>query len=117
MNAETLHRIAAAVALAVGGGAALAPGHLMRLYGASEPLTGPGRLGWRLFAARNLVVGTAAWRGDASARAAIVAVQAVDQVAFAHAGLTGATPRRTWAAASVTSAALIALGAAARRLG
>src|SRR5688572_31853431 len=98
-----LHRVAAAIALAVGAGAAVAPRALMRAYGAREPLTGAGALGWRLFAARTLYIGARAWKGDEAARAAIVPVQLLDQAAFAHAGLTGAIPRRTWAAASLTS--------------
>lgn len=104
-----LHRAAAAVALGVGAAAALAPGRLTRVYGADEALTGVGSLGWRLFASRNLVVGAAAWRGNDAARAAIVPVQLLDQAVFAHAGITGAIPRRTWAAAALTSVGLIAL--------
>ena len=65
-------RTAAAVALAVGAGAAVAPGTLVRSYGVTEPLTGPGAFGWRLFASRNLAIGTAAWRGNEAARAAHV---------------------------------------------
>ena len=104
-----LHRVAAAAALTVGAGAAVAPGPLMRAYGAREPITGTGALGWRLFAARTLYIGARAWRGDDAARASIVPIQLLDQIAFAHAGLTGAIPRRTWTAAALTSAGLIAL--------
>lgn len=87
----------------------------MRAYGVGEPLTGAGAFGWRLRGACNLVIGTAAWRGSDAAREAIVPIQILDQLAFAHAGLTGAIPRRTWAAASLTSAALIGLSVTGRR--
>lgn len=99
------------VATAVGAAALLSPGSLLQAYGLPPASTaGDSGLAWRLFGARTAVLGAAVLRGDACARAAVLPVQLLDQVVFAHALLTHAVPRRTALAAMATSAGLIALG-------
>jgi len=115
-SSEALHRIAATLALAVGVGAALSPRTLLRIYGVDpDEMTEAGAFGWRLFAARNLVIGGAAFAGSESARNAMLAVQAPDQLVFLHAYRARALPRASAIAAMATSGAVIALGLAARR--
>jgi hypothetical protein len=116
MEAETLRRATAGLALAVGAGAVLAPARLLSVYGV-EPgaLGGVGALGWRLFGVRNLFVGGAAWCGDATARAMIPPVQAADQALFAHALRTSSVPAAAAIGAMATSGLIVALELAARR--
>lgn len=106
----------AAGAFLIGLGFALAPRRLARLYGLpAGELSGTSDFVWRLFAARNLVVGGAALTRSAAARRAFLPVQAVDQVIFLHAFVTGGVPRRTAVTAMATSAAIIAACLAAIR--
>ena len=99
------------VATAIGATALLSPGSLLRAYGLPPAAAAGGSgLAWRLFGVRTAVLGAAVLRGDAGARAAVLPVQLLDQVVFAHALLTHGVPRRTALAAMATSAGLIALG-------
>ena len=115
-SSETIYRAQAGIALAVGVGATLAPRHLARLYGMDHrEMTGPGDLGWRLFGARNLVVGAVGLRGSQLMRDVTLAVQVPDQLVFAHAYRTRSIPRATSVMAMLTSGAVIATGLLARR--
>ena len=107
-----------AAAFLVGLGFALAPRRLSRLYGLPpSELTGASDFAWRLFAARNLVVGGAALTGSATARRAILPVQLVDQTVFLHALATGSVPRRTAVMGMATSGVIVAACLTARRNG
>ena len=118
MKAEALHRTTAGIALAVGIGAALAPARLLQVYGVDpDEMGGPGALGWRLFAVRNLAVGLAAMGGNRTARDMILPVQAADQLVFAHAYRSAAVPRAAALGAMATSGVIVALELAARRQG
>ena len=108
--------------LAIGGSvgvvAAVAPDLLLRAFGApAGSLTPAGRLGWRLFAARNLYLTASALRGDPAAEAAFGRLQALDQVAFWAAFARGDLPRRTSGLAIAASGAIVALDQVRRRRG
>ena len=103
------------LALTVGLAAAASPRGLLRIYGVNpDEVTGAGALGWRLFAARNIVVAGAALHGSRTARDVILAVQAPDQLVFLHAYRTRSVPRSTSLAAIATSGAIVAAGLVAR---
>lgn len=94
----------------VGLAAATAPSLLQRSFGiAAEDVTGANRLGWRLFATRNLYLTARAATGDQTAVAAIGHLQALDQVVFWHAFAHRSVPRRTALLAALTSAAIVGL--------
>lgn len=113
---EQLHRAAGAIALTVGVATALAPKPFLRPFGvAARDVTGVAELGWRLFGIRTALVGGAAIRGDAGARAAILPVQIADQLVFAQLARSGGLPRRATALAQAVSGALIALELLAHR--
>ncbi|WP_183094508.1 hypothetical protein [Nocardioides stalactiti] len=100
--------------IAVGGGvgaaAMVAPALLQRVFGIpAEEITGPGLMGWRLFAARNLYLTARAAQGDSTAIAAFGHLQALDQVVFWHAFSTRSVPRSTAVLAAATSLAIVAL--------
>ena len=115
-SSETIYRAQAGIALTVGLGAIVAPRRLARLYGLDHrDMTGPGDLGWRLFGARNLVVGSLGLGGSQLMRDVTLAVQVPDQLVFAHAYRTRSIPRTTSVMAMLTSGAVIATGLAARR--
>ncbi len=117
-SGEALQRGFGAIGWSIGAFAALAPRAFLRVYGMRDrDITGTAEFGWRLFGVRNLVISTAALRGDASARAAFLPVQIADQAVFAHALVTGSVPRRSALLAMGTSGAIIALDVAARRAG
>ena len=112
---EAIWKSVSAGAFLIGLGFALAPRRIARLYGLPvDELTGASDFAWRLFAARNLVVGGAALAG-AAARQLILPVQVVDQAIFLHALATGTVPKRTALSAIATSAAIIAACLAASR--
>lgn len=116
-RSETLWRAISIVELAVGIGFAAAPARLSRLYGLpADGMTGTAALGWRLFAARNLVVGAASLQGSAAARQALLPVQVLDQAVFLHALITRSVPPRAALLAMATSGGLIATSVAASRL-
>lgn len=103
-------------AFLVGLGFALAPRRLGRLYGLPpHELAGASDFAWRLFAARNLVVGGAALAGSQAARRTILPVQIVDQTIFLHALATRSVPPRTAAMGMATSAAIVVACLAASR--
>ncbi len=105
----------ASIGLAVGGAAAASPETMLRLFGIDRrEVTGAAAFGWRMFAVRTLVISLAAVRGSQAAREAFLPVQVLDQMVFAHAGRTGAIPRRAAAMAMGTSGAIIALDLTAR---
>ncbi len=94
----------------VGLAAAAAPSLLQRSFGiAAEEVTGANRLGWRLFATRNLYLSARAATGDQAAVAAIGHLQALDQVVFWCAFARRSVPRRTALLAALTSAVIIGL--------
>jgi len=96
----------------VGAAATAAPGLLQRAFGIpAGDITGAGRLGWRLFATRNLYLTLRAVQGDPSAVAAFGQVQALDQVVFWHAFATRSVPRTTSVLAALTSLAIVGLDA------
>lgn len=98
--------------IALGGGvglaAALAPALLQRSFGiAADDVTGSNRLGWRLFATRNLYLSARAMAGDPAAITAFGHLQALDQLVFWQAFATRSIPRRTAVLAATTSAAIV----------
>ena len=99
----------------VGAAAALSPDLLLRAFGVpTGSLTPAGRLGWRLFAARNLYLTARAVQGDPAAEAAFGPLQALDQVAFWAAFARADLPRRTSGFAILASGAIVALDQARR---
>lgn len=113
-------RQARSAMLAIGGGvgvaAALGPDLLVRAFGVpADSLTPAGRLGWRLFAARNLYLTARAVTGDHAAEDAFGPLQALDQVVFWGALAKGELPRRTCVLAIATSGAIVALDQVRRR--
>ncbi|UJA20748.1 hypothetical protein HJD18_11370 [Thermoleophilia bacterium SCSIO 60948] len=111
MNQRTIDRAIGGIATGVGIAAAISPRHLLRAYGVdAAEVTGSATLGWRLFAARNLVIGPRVFQGDADARRTAIAVQALDQAAFLAALRNRDVPAPTAIAAMATSGAIIALG-------
>jgi len=109
-RAEALSRLVAGIGLAVGVGAAISPRTLLRVYGVDRrEVTGAGAFGWRLFATRNLYLGTAALSGQRAARQAFLPVQILDQIVFALAYRTRAIPRPAALLAMTTSATIIML--------
>lgn len=108
--------MAAVVGTGVGLLAMAAPRQLVRLFGGDpDEVGGFASLGWRLFAARNLVIAPAAFLGSTAARDAVLAIQAPDQLVFAHGLLSGSIPRRSSLLAMAASGAVVALCLAARR--
>lgn len=106
--------------LAIGGtvgvAAAVAPDLLLRLFGLPrDALTPAGRLGWRLFAARNIYLTAQALRGDESAANAFGPVQALDQVVFWGAFAKNDLPRPTSLLAIGTSGIIVGLDQVRRR--
>lgn len=100
--------------IAVGGGvgvaAAVAPALLQRTFGVkADEITGPGRMGWRLFATRNLYLTARALEGDETAIAAFGQLQALDQMVFWHAFSNRSVPRKTAMLAAGTSLLIVAL--------
>lgn len=99
--------------LSIGGGvglaAAVSPDLLLRAFGATESLTPGGRLGWRLFAARNIYLTARALQGDRSAEDAYAPLQALDQLAFWAAVAERGLPRRTTSLAIAASGAIVVL--------
>ena len=98
--------------IALGGGvglaAAFAPTLLQRSFGIPlSDVTGSNRLGWRLFATRNLYLTARAMQGDSIAIDGFGHLQALDQVVFWHAFAERSVPRPTAVLAAATSAAII----------
>jgi len=109
-RAEGLGRVNGATALTVGLAAAASPQRFLGLFGVDRrEVTGAAAFGWRLFAARNLVIGFEAHRGDRTALGFFLPVQIADQIVFAHALRTGAVPRYGALMAMGTSGLIIAL--------
>lgn len=112
---EGLDRLAGGIGLIVGVGALLFPRLLLRAYGVDpRELTGAGLLGWRLFAIRNIAIGSAAVGGHRRAQDAVLAIQAPDIALFAHCYRTESIPRPVAAKAMVTASLVAGLGLAAR---
>jgi hypothetical protein len=109
-RSEQLTRAMASIGLAVATGAALSPRALVRAYRIpAREMTGAGAFGWRMFAVRTGYLAVQAIRGDASARAAFLPIQVLDQLVFAHAFRTRSIPRPAAVAAMLTSGAIVAL--------
>jgi hypothetical protein len=107
---EGLGRVNAAIALTVGLAGAASPRTLLGLFGVDRrEVTGAAAFGWRLFAARNLVIGFEAYRGNRTALDLFLPVQLLDQIVFAHALRAGAVPRSGAMMAMATSDVIIAL--------
>lgn len=115
-TADNATRAMATIAAAVGVAAAASPDLLLRGFGVKDPQLSPaGRLGWRLFAARNLYVATQAFRGDPAAEASFTPIQGLDQVVFWSVFASRELPRRTSTLAIATSAGIVALDVVRRR--
>ena len=113
---EPIYRAIAAFALLVGIGALLSPRALLRLYGVrADELAGAGEMGWRLFAARQLLIAAAALSGNQRARDSVLLLQAPDLVIFAHSYRSRSVPRKASVLAIATAATVAALSALARR--
>lgn len=110
-----LDRFAGGIGLLVGVGALLAPRLLLRLYGIDPAeLNGVGLLGWRLFAIRNIAIGSAAVGGSRQAQDAVLGMQAPDIALFAHCYWTESIPRPVALKAMLTAALVASMGLAAR---
>ncbi len=108
---DTEMQVMAGIAATVAGLSLFAPRILARLLLMDpDTLNGSARFALRLFATRNVWVVWRSLGGDASVQSAYLPIQAMDQVVFAHAGLRGDIPRRTWALAAATSGAIVAAG-------
>ncbi len=100
--------------IALGGGvglaAALAPSLLQRSFGIpAHDVTGSNKIGWRLFATRNLYLSARAMAGDPAAIAAFGHLQALDQIVFWQAFAARSIPMKTAELAATTSAAIVGL--------
>lgn len=116
MNIDPRTRVVAGIALAVAAGSTLAPAPFLRLFGiAPDQVTGAAAFGWRLFAMRNVYVGVQALRGNATAEAAFLPIQVLDQAVFWQAFATRSVPRRASVMAAAASGVIIALDVARRR--
>lgn len=104
-----------AIGGSVGVAAAVAPDLLLRLFGVPDTLTPAGRLGWRLFAARNIYLTGRALAGDEAAENAFGPLQALDQVVFWGVFVRQDLPRRTSLLAIGTSGMIVALDQVRRR--
>jgi hypothetical protein len=113
-QSEQLYRTAGAIGLLVGIGALLLPERLIRLYGVSEELGGPGVFGWRLFGIRNISIGSQALAGNQAARDTVLAVQPPDILMFWHSYRAGLIPLPAAIAATCTASAVLAISCIAR---
>lgn len=111
MEGDRELQVMAGVAAAVAGLAILRPRLLVRVLLADpDDLGGLGTFALRLFATRNVWVVWRSLRGDEQVAAGYLPVQAMDQLVFAHAGLKGDIPKRTWALAASVSGVIVAAG-------
>jgi len=113
-GSEQLYRSAAAIGLLVGIGSLLFPKALLRIYGVTEEPSGIGLLGWRLFAVRNIWVGSQALNGSQAARDTVLAVQPPDILVFWHSYRAGHVPLPATIAATCTASAVLAISCLAR---
>lgn len=113
-RSDGVWRAAGVAATGLGWSALVVPAQLSSAFGLPRPDSG-GRLAWRLFGVRTAVIGAAIVAGVPDARRALVPVQAMDQLVFAAAALSGDMPRRTGVQAMTISALLIACGVVAAR--
>jgi hypothetical protein len=114
-DGERIYRGVAAFALVIGIGALFAPRRLLQVYGVDpDDLTGPGEMGWRLFAVRQIWIAAAALSGDRRARDAVLAIQAPDLLIFAHAFRTRSIPRPTSVLALLSASGVATASAIAR---
>lgn len=105
----------AAIGGAVAAGSALAPRRFLRLFGVPETeVTGAAVLGWRLMAARTAALSLVAARGDPTARALFLPIQALDQAAWWWGYRQGELRLRTAGLAAVASGAIVTLDLARR---
>ncbi len=112
---DQLDRVAGGIGLLVGVGALLAPRLLLRIYGIDPAeLNGVGLLGWRLFAIRNIAIGSAAVGGNRQAQDAVLGLQAPDIALFAHCYWTESIPRPVALKAMLTAGLVATLGLVAR---
>jgi hypothetical protein len=111
----TARRLLAAVRIANGSAALLAPGRLARGLGA-DPGASPALVyALRMFGVRTIVIGRDLWRGDAHAIRAAPLIHASDTVAATLAAASGKVPRRTAALIVAISALNTVLALASRR--
>jgi hypothetical protein len=116
VNADLAAKRMAAVGGGVAAVSALSPRTFLRVFGfGPQEVTGAAAFGWRLFAVRTAYLSGLAYRGDATARAAFLPVQVLDQAVFWHAYATRSVPPRAALLAAGTSGAIIALDVARRR--
>lgn len=106
----TTDRLLGAVGIGVGLSFVVAPRLVFRLFGMDPAeVTDGAKFGWRLFAARNLIIGGAVASGSAGAQQLVVPIQAVDQVVFWASWKRGEIPLRTAVMSAATSGVVIAL--------
>ena len=107
---STTDRVLGAIGIVVGLSFAVAPRLVFRVFGMDpDELTNGAKFGWRLFAARNLIVGGAVASGSAGAQQLVIPIQAVDQVVFWVSWKRGEIPLRTAVLSAATSGVVIAL--------
>jgi hypothetical protein len=110
MEVNTTQRALGAVGILVGLSFVFAPRLVFRLFGMNPgELTNGAKFGWRLFAARNLVIGTAVASGSRGGQQLVVPIQAVDQAVFWVSWKRGEIPLRTALMSAATSGLVIAL--------
>ncbi|MFA9401203.1 MAG: hypothetical protein ACERKT_08860 [Acidobacteriota bacterium] len=110
-RSEQLHRAAGGLATAVGITTTLAPGPFLRQFGIkSDQTTGTAVWGWRMFGIRTALIGGLIVSGNPAARAAMIPVQAADQVTFALAARDPEIPTQAVNLARAISGTLILTG-------
>ncbi|HYF24292.1 MAG TPA: hypothetical protein VD931_00995 [Baekduia sp.] len=112
-KAATTMRAVGGVQFAIGLLALLSPSALAGIFGMNRDMDGDSRFAWRLFAIRQMLLGTGNAMRDESTEKANLAIQALDLGLFGQALRSGSVPRRTaimalGTAGSVTAGSLLA---------
>ena len=101
---------------AIGVAALLTPRSCARFVGApAGQVDGPETFAWRMFGARQVCLGAGGLAGVRAARDVNLVLQPVDLAIFAHAYMTGATPRRVARGGVVAASFALANAAVHRR--
>ena len=93
--AQRTMRVLGTLQLMIGTASLVSPGHFAALYGMRKDMDGEAAFAWRIFAIRQLMLGTGNVANDASTRKANLAIQALDMGLFAATLQTGSVSRRT----------------------
>ncbi len=102
-SAQRTMRVLGSLQLMIGAASLVSPGHFAELYGMRRDMDGEAAFAWRIFAVRQLMLGTGNVVGDASTRRANLAIQGLDVGLFASTLHSGSVPRRTSVMALATA--------------